>query len=166
MKSFINLIVNGQKYQVEVEDNKTLLYVLREVLNLTGTKEGCGIGECGSCTVLMNGKLVKSCLILAKQAEGKEITTIEGLSKNNDIHPIQQSFVDVGAVQCGYCTPGMVLATKALLDKTPEPTPEEIKVGLSGNLCRCTGYTKILKAVELSAKRLNQEKVDSDGGIS
>lgn len=166
MKSSINLIVNGQKYQVEVEDNKTLLYVLREVLNLTGTKEGCGIGECGSCTVLMNGKLVKSCLLLAKQAEGKEITTIEGLSKNNDIHPIQQSFVEVGAVQCGYCTPGMVLATKALLDKTPEPTPEEIKVGLSGNLCRCTGYTKILKAVELSAKRLNRENLDGDGGIS
>jgi len=163
MKSTINLTVNGQHVQVEVEDNKTLLYVLREMLHLTGTKEGCGIGECGACTVLMDGKSVKSCLVLAKQAEGKDILTIEGLRRGRGIHPIQESFVDVGAVQCGYCTPGMILSTKALLDVNPDPTLEEIKVGLSGNLCRCTGYTKIFKAVELSAKKLIKENVDNGG---
>lgn len=165
MKSTVNLIVNGQYVQVEVEDNKTLLYVLREILHLTGTKEGCGIGECGACTVLMDGKSVKSCLVLAKQAEGKDILTIEGLRRGRGIHPIQESFVDVGAVQCGYCTPGMILSTKALLDVNPNPTLEEIKVGLSGNLCRCTGYTKIFKAVELSARKLRKEKVDNGGEI-
>jgi len=165
LKSTVNLIVNGQYVQVEVEDNKTLLYVLREILHLTGTKEGCGIGECGACTVLMDGKSVKSCLVLAKQAEGKDILTIEGLRRGRGIHPIQESFVDVGAVQCGYCTPGMILSTKALLDVNPNPTLEEIKVGLSGNLCRCTGYTKIFKAVELSARKLRKEKVDNGGEI-
>jgi len=163
MKASINLTVNGQHVQVEIEDNKTLLYLLREILHLTGTKEGCGIGECGACTVLIDGKSMNSCLVLAKQAEGKEILTIEGLNKGKDIHPIQQSFVDVGAVQCGYCTPGMILSAKALLDVNPNPTLEEIKVGLSGNLCRCTGYTKIFEAVKLSAKKLSKENVD-DGG--
>jgi len=165
LKSIVNLTINGKHVQVEVEENKSLLYLLREVLHLTGTKEGCGIGECGACTVLMDGKAVCSCLVLAKQAEGKEILTIEGLSKGKDLHPIQQSFIDVGAVQCGYCTPGMILSTKALLDVKPNPSLKEIKVGLSGNLCRCTGYTKIFKAVELSAKKLSKENVD-DGGES
>lgn len=163
MKVVVNLTVNDQHVQVEVEENKTLLYLLRETLQLTGTKEGCGIGECGACTVLMDGKSVNSCLVLAKQTEGREILTIEGLIQGKDLHPIQQSFVDVGAVQCGYCTPGMILSTKALLDVNPNPTLEEIKVELSGNLCRCTGYTKIFEAVKLSAKRLSKENVDNGG---
>jgi carbon-monoxide dehydrogenase small subunit len=163
MKVAVNLTVNGQQVQVEVEENKTLLYLLREVLHLTGTKEGCSIGECGACTVLMDGRSVYSCLVIAQQAEGKEILTIEGLNRGREIHPIQQSFASVGAVQCGYCTPGMILSAKALLDANPNPTLEEIKVGLSGNLCRCTGYTKIFEAVKLSAEKLNKEKVD-DGG--
>jgi len=159
----ISFFVNGRWCEVEVDPNLTLAECLRNELYLTGVRVSCGAGECGACTVLIDGKSVNSCLVLAKQAEGKEILTIEGLNQGKDIHPIQQSFVDVGAVQCGYCTPGMILSTKALLDVNPNPTLEEIKVGLSGNLCRCTGYIKIFKAVKLSAQKLNKENVDKGG---
>ncbi|MEW6622771.1 MAG: (2Fe-2S)-binding protein [Bacillota bacterium] len=155
MQITVNFTLNGQEVSVNVEENNTLLYLLREVLHLTGTKEGCGIGECGACTVIMDGETVNSCLVLAGQAEGKEITTIEGLSNGKQLHPIQESFVETGAIQCGYCTPGMILSTKALLDKNPKPSINEIKVALSGNLCRCTGYTKIFKSVDLASNKMN-----------
>lgn len=125
-----------------------LLDVLREVLGLTGTKEGCGEGECGACTVLVDGKPVDSCLVLIGQVQGRAITTIEGLSNGKELHPLQQAFIDEGAIQCGYCTPGMILAAKALLDSNPNPGEEEIRRSISGNLCRCTGYQKIIKAVQ------------------
>jgi carbon-monoxide dehydrogenase small subunit len=144
-KFLIKLNVNGKVYNVMIKPHWTLLYVLREELGLTGTKFGCGTGECGACTVLMDGKVVPSCLVLAAQAEGKKITTIEGLS-NGVIHPIQKALVKYGAIQCGYCTPGMVLAIKALLDENPNPTKKEICDAIDGNLCRCTGYVKIIEA--------------------
>jgi carbon-monoxide dehydrogenase small subunit len=152
----ITLLVNDQSYEVEVEPDELLVDVLREKLALTGTKKGCGTGDCGACTVLMDGRNVTSCLVLAVAAEGKQITTIEGLCAHGDLHPIQQSFLDHGAIQCGYCTPGLVLSTKALLDENPHPTEEEIRRGISGNLCRCTGYQKIVEAVKAVA--------DDDGG--
>ncbi len=154
MKQLIPLRVNGEDYEVFVEPYKLLSEVLREELNLTGVKEGCQTGECGACTVLIDGKAVRSCLTLAIQARGKEIITIESLAKDGQLHPLQQAFVDYFAVQCGYCTPGMILAAKALLDKNPDPTEEEIREGLSGNLCRCTGYIQIVKAVLASKKKL------------
>jgi len=144
----IELTVNGSSMVIQIEEHRTLLYLIREVLGLTGTKEGCGEGDCGACSVLLDGELVNSCLVLAIQADGKEILTIEGVGTEDNLHPIQQAFIDVGAIQCGYCTPGMVLATKALLDKVPNPCEEEIRRGLSGNLCRCTGYQKIVDAVK------------------
>jgi len=147
MKQVLNLSVNGENYEVYVEPSKFLRDVLREDLQLTGTKEGCSSGRCGSCTVLIDGMAVKSCLILASQAQGREILTIEGLAKEK-LHPLQQAFIDCFAVQCGYCTPGIILSAKALLDDNPNATEEEIKEGLSGNLCRCTGYTKIIEAVQ------------------
>ena len=147
----IELTVNGSSMVIQIEEHRTLLYLIREVLGLTGTKEGCGEGDCGACSVLLDGELVNSCLVLAIQAEGKEILTIEGIGAGDNLHPIQQAFIDVGAIQCGYCTPGMVLATKALLDKVPNPCEEEIRRGLSGNLCRCTGYQKIVDAVKKAA---------------
>lgn len=125
-----------------------LIDSLREKLGLTGVKEGCSEGECGACTVIMDGEVVNSCLVMAFQAEGSSILTIEGLGDEENIHPIQQAFIDVGAVQCGYCTPGMILAAKALLDKNPNPTEEEIREAISGNLCRCTGYNKIVQAID------------------
>ena len=144
----INLKVNGKDYVLEVEEDMRLLDLLREKLGLLGVKEGCSEGECGACTVIMDGKVVNSCLIMAFQAEGSSIITIEGLEKEGEIHPVQQAFIEVGAVQCGYCTPGMILSAKALLDKNPNPTEQEIREGISGNLCRCTGYNKIIQAVE------------------
>ena len=143
----IELLVNGERHEVEVEPRQTLLEVLRDGLYLTGTKEGCGTGDCGACTVLLDGKPVTSCLVLAVSAEGKVVTTIEGLSENGKLHPIQQAFIDHGAVQCGFCTPGMILAAKALLDENPRPSEQDVRAALAGNLCRCTGYTKIIDAV-------------------
>jgi carbon-monoxide dehydrogenase small subunit len=145
------LRVNGENYEVFTESWKTLERVLREDLGLTGVKEGCNTGNCGVCTVLIDGKAVKSCLVLASQAQGKDILTIEGLSKKG-LHLLQQAFIDHFAIQCGFCTPGMVLAAKALLDENPNPTEEEVKLGLSGNLCRCTGYVKIVEAVLAAAE--------------
>ncbi len=143
----IELKVNGRTYPVQVAPWENLLEVLREKLDFMGVKTGCESGECGVCTVLVDGKAVNSCLMLARQAEGREITTIEGLAGEEGLHPLQEAFVDHFAVQCGFCTPGMILAAKALLDKKPSPAEEEIKVALSGNICRCGGYDKIVEAV-------------------
>ena len=140
--------VNGRPVEVAVKPTWTLLRVLREELRLTGTKKGCEQGDCGACVVIMNGKTVNSCLVLALQAESKEIETIEGLGTEDNLHPLQKSFIEHGAVQCGFCTPGMLMSSKVLLQENPKPAQEEIKVAISGNLCRCTGYTKIIKAIE------------------
>jgi Aerobic-type carbon monoxide dehydrogenase, small subunit CoxS/CutS homologs len=148
----ISLTVNNKPYILNVEPTERLLDVLRIRLGLTGTKEGCGEGECGACTVIMDGKTVNSCLVLAPQADGCEITTIEGVGTRRLPHPVQKAFVEAGAVQCGFCTPGMVLSAKNLLDKKPHPSDEEIAVAMSGNLCRCTGYDKILRAVKRAAE--------------
>jgi aerobic carbon-monoxide dehydrogenase small subunit len=154
----IRFTINGIYRETEVEPDRRLLDVIREDLGLTGTKEGCGEGECGACTVLMNGKIVASCLVLAYSADGAEIYTIEGKDSLKDLEIIQDSFVDAGAVQCGYCIPGMVMATKALLTKNPSPTRDEIRDGLEGNFCRCTGYVKIIDAVELAAQRIREKR--------
>lgn len=151
------LDINGKKYEVAVKKNWTLLYVLREVLNLTGSKCGCSTGDCGACKVIVDGEAMNSCLILAVKAEGKSITTIEGLAKGTELHPIQQAFIDAGAVQCGFCTPGMVMSAKALLDKNPDPDREDIAQSIDNNLCRCTGYVKIVEAILLAAERLRGE---------
>jgi carbon-monoxide dehydrogenase small subunit len=155
VQSIINLKVNGEEHTLAVQNNWTLLSVLRDKLGLTGVKEGCGKGECGACTVIIDGDSVLSCLTLAVEADGKEITTIEGLAKNGQLHPLQQAFIDEGAIQCGFCTPGMILTAKALLDKNPNPTREEIKNGINGNICRCTGYAKIVNAIEAVTNRNN-----------
>jgi aerobic carbon-monoxide dehydrogenase small subunit len=152
--SEINLKVNGAGYKLVVKNKTTLLEVLREHLDLTGTKEGCGTGDCGACTVILDGVAVNSCLVLAVEADEKDIITIEGLSTADQMHPIQQSFVEKGAIQCGFCTPGMVISTKALLDHNTEPDDTEIRKALSGNLCRCTGYVKIVDAVQESARKM------------
>ncbi len=143
----ITLTVNSQVYSLEVHSNHTLLDVLRDQLGITGPKECCGVGECGACTVLLNGKAVNSCLMLAVEADGCEIVTIEGLGGPESLSPLQQAFVDAGAVQCGFCTPGMIMAAQYLLNTNPDPSEEEVKVALAGNLCRCTGYSRIIKAV-------------------
>jgi carbon-monoxide dehydrogenase small subunit len=148
MKLKIQLKVNGLAYEMEVEPRRTLLELVREDLELTGTKEGCGLGQCGTCTVLLDGKAIKSCITLAVQANGKEVTTIEGLERaDGSLHPLQQAFIDHGAIQCGFCTPGMVLSAKALLDENPQPTELEVREAIAGNLCRCTGYQKIVQAI-------------------
>lgn len=153
----ISLTVNGKLYQVEVEEDMRLLDLLRDKLGFTGVKEGCAEGECGACSVIMDGRLVTSCLVMAFQADGKEIVTIEGLqNEDGTLHPIQQAFLEEGAVQCGFCTPAMVLAAKAILDKNPNPSDEEIKEGISGNLCRCTGYAKIVSSIKKAAEYLNK----------
>lgn len=148
----IRLIVNGKSYKISIPPWRTLLEVIREDLKLTGTKEGCGLGECGACTVIMDGRTVNSCLVLAAEADGKQITTIEGLADGDRLHAIQQAFVDHGGLQCGFCTPGMIMSAKALLDETPTPTEDEIKRGIAGNLCRCTGYTKIIESIKAAAE--------------
>jgi len=148
----VTFILNGHETRVDVPDHELLVETLRERLGLTGTKPSCLEGECGACTVLLNGRNILSCLKLTVEIEGAEVTTIEGVADKGALDPIQQSFIDAGAVQCGYCTPGMVLASKALLEETPSPTDEEIARGLDGNLCRCTGYIKIIDAVRLSAE--------------
>ncbi len=156
MKEKISLTVNGNKVEAEIDQNTTLLSFIRDELGLMGTKEGCGTGDCGACTVLINGLATKSCIYLAVDAHGKEIVTIEGLSKDGMLHPVQQAFVDEGAVQCGFCIPGMILSAKALLDENPDPSEEEIKKGIAGNLCRCTGYVRIIKAIKKAAKVLRK----------
>nr|WP_309492271.1 2Fe-2S iron-sulfur cluster-binding protein [Candidatus Hecatella orcuttiae] len=143
----IKTTVNGRLYKLDIPPNWSLAYVLRKKLGLIGIKLGCETGECGSCTVLLNGEPVNSCLVLGVEADGKEILTIEGLSKNGELHPLQKAFIEHGAVQCGFCTPGMILSAKALLDKNPNPTEQEIREALAGNLCRCTGYVKPVKAI-------------------
>ena len=153
-KEIATFVVNGQEYEVIIEPHMLLIDVIRDKLGLTGTKYSCGAGDCGACTVLIDGKPSFSCLTLAVTAKGKSILTIEGLAGADGLHPIQQAFVDQGAVQCGFCTPGMILSAKALLDENPEPTREEIESALAGNLCRCTGYVKILDAVESAAAGL------------
>jgi carbon-monoxide dehydrogenase small subunit len=148
MKTLINFKVNGKGYDLAVEPNKTLVDLLRYDLGLTGTKKGCGTGECGSCTVIFNGKPLNSCLVLAIQANGAEILTIEGLKPPQGLHPLQQAFVEKGAIQCGFCTPGMILSASSLLKQNSNPTEAEIRTALSGNLCRCTGYQKIVEAIQ------------------
>jgi len=154
-KQNIELIVNGDRYEVAVEPNRMLVDVLREDLGLTGTKIGCAQGDCGACTVLMDGVSISSCLTLAVEAHQRDLTTIEGLATSpQELHPIQESFVQHGAVQCGYCTPGMVMSAKHLLDNNPKPSEQEIRQGLSGNLCRCTGYNKIVEAIGAAAGKM------------
>ncbi len=149
MKKTISFVLNGEWTEVEIEPHLTLLKVLRDKLELTGTKEGCGMGECGACTVLIDGKSVNSCIFPALEVEGRNVTTIEGLTDpQGNLHPIQKAFIEHGAIQCGFCTPGMVLSAKALLDENPKPTEEEIRHGIAGNLCRCTGYLQIIEAIK------------------
>ena len=152
----IRLTVNGKPLEREVDAETRLLDLLREGLHLTGTKEGCGEGECGACTVLIDGRPVNSCLVLAPQADGVDVLTIEGVADGDRLHPIQQALVDAGGVQCGFCTPGFIMSTYALLRDTPNPTDDEIRSALEGNLCRCTGYEKIVEAVQLAAARMQE----------
>ncbi|RJR41345.1 MAG: (2Fe-2S)-binding protein [Desulfobacteraceae bacterium] len=154
----IKFVLNGQQHTLEVSPWRTLLEMIREDLQLTGTKEGCGQGECGSCTVIMGGKSVNSCLVLAVEADGQEITTIEGLAKGEKLHPIQEAFVEHAGMQCGFCTPGMIMSAKALLDKNSSPSPKEIREGISGNFCRCTGYTKIIESIGAAAEMMKGGK--------
>jgi carbon-monoxide dehydrogenase small subunit len=153
-KRIIQLRVNGEEYETVVAPHETLLEVLRDRLSLTGTKEGCGEGACGTCTVLLDGKPVRSCLTLAVEVQGREITTIEGLAPLGELHPVQKAFVEYGAIQCGFCSPGMILTTKALLDENPNPTEQEARQAISGNVCRCTGYAKIVEAMLKAAERV------------
>jgi len=153
MKQLIALRVNGQSYNVEIEPQRTLLEVLRENLGFTGTKKGCGEGNCGSCTVILDRKAVNSCLVLAIEAQGKEIYTIEGLAQDRKLHPLQQSFIDHSAFQCGFCTSGMIMTAKAFLDENPHPTEEQTVRAIAGNLCRCTGYTSIVEAILAAVKQ-------------
>lgn len=153
-KQLIELKINGEIYEVLIEPRTTLIKVLREDLGLTGTKHSCDTGDCGACTVLIDGRPVVSCLTLAIEVQGKDILTIEGLEQDGKLHPLQQAFVDYFAVQCGFCTPGMILSAKALLDKNPRPTEEEVREAISGNLCRCTGYVKIIEAIMAAGKSL------------
>jgi len=150
----IAFTLNGEKVQVEVPAHWTLLRLLREKLGLTGTKEGCGIGECGTCTVLLEGVPVNSCLVMAPKVEGKRVDTVEGLGTKDSLHPLQKSFIDHGAVQCGFCTPGILMSSKALLDRNPTPTREEVQEAITGHLCRCTGYLQIIEAVEGVSKQV------------
>ena len=151
----LSFTVNGEVVELLTAPNRTLLQVLREDLRLTGAKHGCGVGDCGSCTVILDGRPVNSCLVLAGQVEGREVNTIEGLADGDKLHPIQQSFVDKGAIQCGFCSPGMILSAKSLLEKKKRPSEKEIRQTLSGNLCRCTGYQKIVEAVGDAARKMD-----------
>ena len=161
MKSRIQLTINGVKHELLVSPNETLAQLLRgSQINLTGTKQGCELGDCGVCTVLLDGLAVNSCLVLALQADGSEVTTIEGMAEDGKLHPIQDAFANNGAIQCGFCSPGMILSAKALLDNNPSPTRQEIREGISGNLCRCTGYYKIVDAIEKAAETLRSREAD------
>ncbi len=160
MKKLIKLTINGLSYEVAVEPRRTLAEKLRYDLALTGTESGCAIGDCGACTVLLDGEPAFSCLVLAVEADGRDILTIEGVSNNGKLHQIQEAFVEIGAIQCGFCTSGMVLTALALLKQNPDPTEDEIRRALSGNLCRCTGYTKIIEAVKDSARRIRLAEVE------
>ncbi|MDE2394782.1 MAG: (2Fe-2S)-binding protein [Burkholderiales bacterium] len=160
MKKAITTCLNGEARTLLVDEHHSLLDALRDEAGLTGTKKGCDVGECGSCTVLFNGKPVNACLVLAVEAEGAEIGTIEGIAPSaQELHPLQQAFVDCGAAQCGFCTPGFIVAAKALLDGNPEPSIDEIRFALAGNICRCTGYTKIIEAVDRAARQLRRQEV-------
>lgn len=160
MKKKITFFLNGDEVALEVEPDWTLLYVLREILELTGTKPGCEEGECGACTVLIDGNAVNSCLYPIMEVSGSAVTTIEGMAEPcGELHPIQQSFIEYGAVQCGFCTPGMIMASKAILDENSNPTEEEIRHGLAGNFCRCTGYTQIIEAVKAAGKALRHGQI-------
>src|SRR5262244_1020090 len=160
MKVRVTLNVNGDSRETLVPVHKTLLEVLREDLGLTGTKHGCELGECGTCTVLVDGRSVLSCLMLGLDAEGRQVETIEGMAAGGKLHPLQDTFADLGAAQCGYCSPGFLLAAKELLERSPNPSRDEIREALSGNLCRCTGYIKIYEAVELAAARMRGEAME------
>jgi aerobic-type carbon monoxide dehydrogenase small subunit (CoxS/CutS family) len=159
MTHTIRMRVNGKDYVAEVPPQRLLIDCLRYDLGLTGTKEGCSVGVCGACTVVMDGVLVSSCLTLAVLVDGKEITTVEGLAQNGQLHPVQQAFIDYGGFQCGICTPGMVVAAKALLDQNPNPSDDDIKDWMMGNLCRCTGYYKIIESIRGAASRMQTERV-------
>ncbi|HEX8491883.1 MAG TPA: (2Fe-2S)-binding protein [Pyrinomonadaceae bacterium] len=159
-KAHIEFTLNGEAAEVAFAPHKTVLEVLREDLNLMGTKHGCELGECGTCTILLDGRAVLSCLVLGLDMEGREIVTIEGMAEGGQLHPLQETFADTGAAQCGYCTPGFLLVAKELLEANPQPSREEIKEALSGNLCRCTGYIKIYEAVELAAARMRGEEME------
>jgi carbon-monoxide dehydrogenase small subunit len=155
----IDFKLNGRDYSLEVREDMRLLDFLREELKLTGTKEGCGEGECGACTVIIDGKAVNSCLVLVPEIDGKEVMTVEGLERDGRLHPLQESFIEKGAVQCGFCTPGMLMSAKALLDRNDDPSDEEIMEAIEGNLCRCTGYYKIVQAIRDAAGKLRDGKV-------
>jgi carbon-monoxide dehydrogenase small subunit len=159
MTHTIRMRVNGKDYTVDVPSQRLLIDCLRYDLGLTGTKEGCSVGVCGACTVLMDGQVISSCLTLAVLADGKEVTTVEGLAREGKLHPVQQAFIDYGGFQCGICTPGMVVAAKALLDENPSPSDDDIKDWMMGNLCRCTGYYKIIESIRGAATRLQTERV-------
>lgn len=159
-KKHIRFTLNGEQTEVAFAPHKTLLEVLREDLNLTGTKHGCELGECGTCAVLVDGRSILSCLMLGLDAEGREVKTIEGMANGAELHPLQQTFADLGAAQCGYCSPGFLLVAEELLEKSPNPSRAEIQEALSGNLCRCTGYIKIYEAVELAAARMRGEQME------
>jgi len=157
-KQYVSTIVNGDPADFLCEPQTSLLNALRDELGMTGSKEGCGSGDCGACSVILDGKLVCSCLVLATEAEGKRVETIEGMAQEGRLHPLQEKFLDVGALQCGFCTPGVLIAAKALLDRNPDPSEEETRYWLAGNLCRCTGYDKIIRAVLEAAAELRQER--------
>jgi carbon-monoxide dehydrogenase small subunit len=159
MKRRIGLSVNGERYEIEVEPYTRLLDAIRDVIGLTGTKEGCGTGDCGACTVILNGKIVTSCMVLAASVNGSKITTVEGIRLNGGLHPIQKAFMEQGGLQCGICTPGMIVSSYALLRGNPNPTPDEIRFALAGNLCRCTGYDKIVKSVLSAAEMMRGTKL-------
>jgi len=157
MKQLMKFSVNGMDYEEEIDHRRTLLEVLRENFGLLGTHKGCDEGQCGACTVLIDGKEINSCLVLAASVQGKQITTIEGLAQGEQLHPVQQAFVEYGAIQCGFCTPGMIMVAKGFLDKNPKPTEEEAKRAIAGNLCRCTGYFQIIDAVLKAAEKMRKE---------
>lgn len=156
MEKLIKITVNGKKYEITVQPNQTLVKVLREALGLTGTKVGCEMGDCGTCTVIMDGKAVNACLVLAVQADGREILTIEGLARDEALHPLQESFIMEGAIQCGFCTPGMIMSAQALLKENPDPDEAQIREGISGVLCRCTGYSKIVQAIKSTSQKTHR----------
>ncbi len=158
-KVHVNATINGEPAEFLCEPRQSLLECLRDILNLTGTKEGCGDGNCGSCTVMLDGRLVTSCLVLGVEANGAKVETIEGIARGNDLHPLQKSFLEQAALQCGICTPGFIVAAKALLDREPDPSEERIRLWLANNLCRCTGYDKIIRAVQDAAKQMRETRV-------